>query len=81
MSEQDYQAKIMERLRARGCYVVNVVSASKAGVPDIIACCDGKFVAYETKLAYNKLSPLQKVNLKLIEDAGGIAVAQFKPKK
>lgn len=91
MSEQDYQAKVMLQLRVRGCYVVNVVTASKAGVSDILACCPvtdpesgivyGQFEAHEVKLSYNALSELQLENHEQVKQAGGKAFARFKPRR
>lgn len=46
---------------------------SKAGVPDILACVNGYFVAIEIKAANGHPSELQKRNIKQIKDSGGIA--------
>lgn len=45
-----------------------------AGIPDIIACMEGKFYAFEVKQLGGRLSRLQEVTLKKIEAAGGVAV-------
>lgn len=44
-----------------------------AGIPDIIACIRGRFVAFEVKTETGKLSRLQEVTLGRIRDAGGKA--------
>ena len=44
-----------------------------AGIPDIIACVDGRFVAFEVKTETGRLSRLQEVTLGRIRDAGGRA--------
>lgn len=44
-----------------------------AGVPDIIACIDGRFVAFEVKAETGKLTVLQAVTIRRIRAAGGIA--------
>ena len=44
-----------------------------AGIPDIIACVDGRFVAFEVKTETGRLSRLQEVTLGRIRDAGGKA--------
>lgn len=43
------------------------------GIPDIIACCNGFFLAIETKAPgkLNNLSPNQKLQLGLIADSKG----------
>ena len=46
----------------------------KAGVPDFIACCNGVFLAVETKYAGGRLSAHQKIEIKNILDKGGIAL-------
>lgn len=44
-----------------------------SGVPDIVACIYGKFVAVECKATGNKPTALQKKNLNAIVEAGGYA--------
>ena len=46
----------------------------KSGVPDIVGCYKGKFFGIECKAGANKPTELQKHQLKLIADAGGIAM-------
>lgn len=46
---------------------------SKAGVPDIIGCVNGRFVGIEVKASNGKPSMLQIRNIKQINDAGGYA--------
>lgn len=46
---------------------------SKAGIPDIIACVNGKFVAIEVKAENGKPSALQVRNIELIRASGGKA--------
>jgi Holliday junction resolvase len=45
----------------------------KSGVPDIVGCYKGKFFGIECKAGTNKPTELQKMQLKLISEAGGIA--------
>jgi len=45
-----------------------------AGIPDIIACVNGAFVAFEVKAEKGKTTVLQEVCLKKIREAGGAAV-------
>ncbi len=74
--EQDFQRKIVKYLESEGAYVVKVVAASKKGVPDIVACYKGYFLAIEVKTPTTRAntSPLQDYNLKLIASAGGVAL-------
>ncbi len=75
MKEQDFQAKIVKHLEAKGAYVVKVVAASKKGVPDILACYRGYFLAIEVKTPTTRanVSKLQSYNLNKITKAGGVA--------
>jgi len=44
-----------------------------AGLPDIIACVGGQFVAFEVKAEKGKTTVLQEVTLRRIRAAGGTA--------
>jgi Holliday junction resolvase len=44
-----------------------------AGLPDIIVCLDGKFIAFEVKTETGKPTGLQTATLRKITDAGGSA--------
>jgi len=45
----------------------------QAGIPDIIVCLNGKFIALEAKTEKGKASVLQEITLRKIRNAGGIA--------
>lgn len=45
----------------------------RSGIPDIIACMHGKFLAIECKAGNGRLTALQSRELERIEDAGGLA--------
>lgn len=44
-----------------------------AGIPDVIACVEGRFCAFEVKRPGGKFSRLQEVALGKIKAAGGVA--------
>jgi len=46
---------------------------SKSGIPDIIACVNGYFVAIEVKAPNGHASALQERNIRLIHQANGYA--------
>lgn len=46
----------------------------RAGIPDIIVCYCGQFIAIECKAGKNKPTALQVRELRAIEDAGGYAL-------
>ena len=45
----------------------------RAGIPDIIGCCLGRFIAIECKAGKNTTTALQERELQRITDAGGFA--------
>lgn len=77
MSEQQLQKKIMDYLESRGAWVCKTITCNKRGVPDILACVDGVFVAIEVKSKgkLSTVSPIQQYQLADINASGGVAVA------
>lgn len=75
------ESRIVKRIRAylegRGAWVFNVHGGDnpfqEVGIPDLLCCLSGRFIGFEVKLPGEKPSPRQKVVLKRIEEAGGIA--------
>lgn len=49
----------------------------RSGVPDIIACINGRFVAIEVKKTGGVVSALQEANIRLIEQSGGVAFVAY----
>ena len=74
--EQDYQRKIIKFLEDHGAYVIKVISASKKGVPDVIACYKGYFIGIEVKTPekIKNTTKLQDYNIKKIRQANGYAL-------
>lgn len=72
-TEQKFQKQIIDLLNKNyHAEVIKVIMANKSGVPDLIACVGGRFVAIEVKLD-SKISPLQQVALDRLNKAGGNA--------
>lgn len=46
----------------------------KRGVPDFVACINGRFLAVEAKAAKGKPSPAQLLESRRIRDAGGMTL-------
>lgn len=74
-AEKNFENKIKKFLESEGCYFVKFFANSftKAGVPDILCCCNGYFVAIEVKAANGKPSDLQLYNVQQIRESGGFA--------
>lgn len=78
-SEQAIQSDILKYLKSVGAYTIKVAAATKSGVPDIICCYKGRFIAIEVKRpeTKTKVSPLQLVNIIKIEEAQGSALVAW----
>jgi Holliday junction resolvase len=76
MREKQIENIIKKYLASKGVWYIkhHANKFTKVGVPDILACWQGKFVAIEVKTPVGVLSELQKYNLKAISDAGGISI-------
>ena len=59
-----------------GAYYFSPMTAGygRSGVPDIIACVKGKFIGIECKAGKNEPTLLQKHNMKLINQSGGLSI-------
>lgn len=74
-AEKTFENKIKAWLKDHGCYFVKFFAnrMTKTGVPDILACVNGRFVGIEVKAQNGRPSELQKYNIKKIREAGGLA--------
>lgn len=74
--EGKVKKKVLEMLTSNGAYYCMPVTGGygRSGVPDIIACLHGKFLAIECKAGDNKPTALQEKALADIQKAGGSAM-------
>lgn len=74
--EGKVKKKVLEMLTSSGAYYCMPVTGGygRSGVPDIIACLHGKFLAIECKAGDNKPTALQEKALADIQRAGGSAM-------
>lgn len=78
--EKNFENKVKKFLTDEGCYFIKYWGGgefTKAGVPDILCCCNGRFIGIEVKAPNGKASALQIHNLKKINQAGGYAVLLY----
>lgn len=77
--EKNFENKIKKYLELKGAWFVKYFANrnTKSGVPDILACVNGHFVAIEVKATYGRPSPLQIWNIDRIKAAGGIALIVY----
>ena len=76
MLEKDIVAAILRYLKALpSCFAWKTHGGmyGTAGIPDVIACIEGRFVALEVKTPEGTLSKLQEVTLDRIRAAKGCA--------
>jgi len=71
--EGKVKAKVVKLLKARGVYYFFPATHGygRSGVPDIICCLRGKFVAVECKAGKNTTTVLQDREIDAIRNAGG----------
>lgn len=76
MKEKTFETKVKKFLRDNGCYVIKNFGCSftRAGLPDLVTCVNGKFIAIELKNETGKPTPLQLANIRDIQGAGGVAM-------
>lgn len=77
--EKNFENSIKRFLESRGCWYVKYFAnrMTKAGVPDLLTCCNGYFVAIEVKASNGRPSPLQLWNRDKIREAGGISIILY----
>ena len=74
--ERKVKNKVVSLLKARGAYYFfpATYGMGRSGVPDVICCFSGRFLAIECKAGANKPTELQLRELNSIEAAGGTAL-------
>lgn len=75
MTEKQFQNVVIQFLHSQNIYYVKIWGGGfqKAGIPDLLCCIRGKFVALELKTEKGKPSVLQKFNIYKIQESGGYA--------
>ncbi|MDD3881718.1 MAG: VRR-NUC domain-containing protein [Eubacteriales bacterium] len=76
MAEKDIVNAILRYLKAEpACFAWKTHGGmyGTAGIPDIIACIGGRFVAFEVKTPSGKLTKLQEITIQRIKKAKGYA--------
>lgn len=74
--EAKVKKKVVEILKSVGAYYFYPVTGGfgMSGVPDIICCYKGRFIAIECKAGKGKTTALQEQNITRIKDNHGIAI-------
>ena len=68
--------KVTKLLKSHNVYYFFPVTGGYgvSGIPDIVCCHNGRFIAIECKAGKNKTTALQDRQLELIRQSGGIAL-------
>lgn len=76
LPEKTFENKIKKFLTDNGCWYVKFFANAftPSGIPDLLCCVGGTFVAIEVKAENGKPSPLQLHKIEEIKHAGGVAL-------
>lgn len=80
MNEKQFENKVKKFLKENNCWYVKYWGGShftRAGIPDILACVNGRFVAIELKGSSGKPTELQKYNIKKINESNGVGIILY----
>lgn len=74
--EKQFENKIKKYLNDNNIWHVKYFANgfTKSGIPDILACCNGRFLAIEVKAENGRPSELQLHHIEKIKQSGGHAV-------
>lgn len=77
--EKNFENRIKKYLESHGAWFVKFFANAytKKGIPDILACVNGYFLAIEVKASNGKPSELQKYHVKKITRSNGCAVVLY----
>jgi len=75
VNERDLTRQVRDFLRVVGAWEVKHRAGlgDRRGIPDVLACYRGRFVAFEIKAPKGRLTPYQVAELEAVRHAGGIA--------
>ena len=64
------QAKLIKQWQDKGYFVINLITVTPIGLPDLIAIKPDEVIFIESKEVWDKLSPLQKVRISMLKQLG-----------
>lgn len=76
VKEKNITNKILNYLKSLDncfCFKEHGGMYGTAGIPDIICCFNGRFIAFEVKTEKGKLTKLQEITIQIIKEAKGKA--------
>ena len=73
-AETRFKEKVIKELKKIPLtWFVKIQMVATRGIPDLLICCNGVFVAWELKVKDNKADPLQAHVIEKIREASGLA--------
>jgi Holliday junction resolvase len=74
--EKKVKDRVVKMLKQHGVYYFfpATFGMGRSGVPDIICCINGRFLAIECKAGNNTTTALQEAEIEKISAAGGLAI-------
>ena len=71
--ERLIQSEILHYIRTqrRDVFAFKVITANERGIPDIVCCKDGRFIALEVKRPGEHMTPIQMAQMRRVNEAGG----------
>lgn len=78
--EKAFENKVKKFLKEENCWFIKYwagAAFTKEGIPDILCCCNGYFLAIELKAPNGKPSDLQIYNINKINETGGFAIILY----
>ena len=78
--EKHFEIKVKNYLKEKNCWFVKYwggIMFTKSGIPDILCCCNGYFVAIELKSENGQPTKLQLHNLSKLKKNGAISLLLY----
>lgn len=74
--EKNFENRVKKFLKDEGCWYLKTWGGGmqRSGIPDLLICCNGRFVGVELKSDVGRPSPLQKYEIEQIQTSNGIAL-------
>ena len=79
-AEKNFENRLKKYLEEKRCWFIKYwagAAFTKTGIPDLLVCCNGYFVAIEVKAPNGKASELQKYNIRKIIESGGFGMILY----
>lgn len=79
MTEKQFEQRVKKFFKSHNIWYLKVWGGpfQRAGIPDIIACVNGRFVGVELKSSTGRPTELQKWNIEKIKESGGIGLVLY----